>query len=93
MIASQKPGDNSLCDVTYRTLCFYHQFADGPVYTLNTDDRLVESRFASVFHPSSVKLDASFARIPLLQINHFSTHSFADKNSFLSSSINIKSLT
>ena len=74
-------------------LCFYHQFADGPVYTLNTDDRLVESRFASVFHPSPVKLDASFARIPLLQINHFSTHSFTDKNCFLSSSINIKSLT
>ena len=39
---SQKPGDNSDCDITYGRLFFYHQWAHASVYTRNTDNRLVE---------------------------------------------------
>ena len=49
----------------------------------------VFARFVSVFHPSSVMLDASFGRMSLLQIKHFSVLWFIDRSGFLSSSISI----
>lgn len=39
---SQNQGDNSRCDVAYRKLCFYHRLVDGPTYTQNANDQLVE---------------------------------------------------
>ena len=41
----------------------------------------------------TVKFDASFSRMSLLQIKHFPRLSFADRNGFLISSINIQLLT
>ena len=93
MSVSQKPDDNCSLDVTYRRLFFYNRLAQGPAYTRNTDDRLVKLyyflRFVRVFYSSSVKLDASFAGMSLLQIKHFPALWFTDRNGFLSSSINI----
>ena len=42
----------------------------------------VFTRFVIVFYPSSVKLDASSARMSLLQIKHFPTLWFTDKQFF-----------
>ena len=77
LIVSQKPENNSRCDDAYRRLFFYYRLAHGPVYTCGTDDR-----FVIVFYPSSVKLDASSARMSLLQIKHFPTLWFTDKQFF-----------
>ena len=92
MGVSRKSDNNSRCNVAYRRFFFYHLLDHGPLYTRITDDRLVKphhSMFVNVFLMLCVKPDASIARMSLLQIKHFPTIWFSDRNRFESLSINI----
>ena len=78
-VSPKYPEDNSRCGIACRRLFFYH----------NIDDQLVKITLlhlfislVNVFHPSSVKLDASSVRMSLLQIKHFPTLLFTDRNGF-----------
>ena len=90
--------------IVYRGLFFYHRLPHGPVYTRNTDDRLVEphcfmflpgSLAFSIHHLSKLILHSHVCRCYKSQIhwyNHRYSHItlFTDRNNIiLSSSINI----
>ena len=89
MSVFQKLDDNSRCNVAYKRFFFvspisswtcvysYHWWLIGRTTLLH-----VFASFFSVVHPSSVKLDASFTLLSLLQIKHFPTIWFTDRNGF-----------
>ena len=85
---SQKPANNSCCNIAYRRLFFYYQLAHG-LAPGRTTLLHIFTRFVKVFHPSSVKPNALFACMTLLQIKNFPIVWFTDGNGFLKSSINI----
>ena len=95
LIVSQKPDNNSRCDDAYRRLFFYYRLAHGPVYTRDTDDRMVEP-LCSMFLQGS--LSFSIHHLPnLMHHPHvclcYKSNIFprfdSQINSFLSSFINI----
>ena len=53
MIVSQKPDNNSRCDVAYPTLFSYHWFNNKTAYADNTDDWLIKP-LCSMFLPGSL---------------------------------------